>query len=106
MTKRRPQRSGERLPPGTSCYLCGKTITEDETWNRDHVPPQRIFASALRTQFNPQLEWLYTHVSCNGDYQKDEDYFVVSFAGHVQQPTAQAVFQISKPPPRRGTPSV
>ena len=93
MTKRRPQRSRERLPPGTSCYLCGKTITADETWNPDHVPPRGIFATALRTQFDPQLEWLYTHAGCNGDYQKDEDYFVVSLAGHVQQPAAQAVFR-------------
>ena len=74
------------------CYLCGKTIDEDESWNLDHVPPQRIFAAAFRTQFDPQLDWLYTHVGCNGDYQKDEDYFVVSFAGHVQTPTALAVF--------------
>jgi len=38
------QRSRRRLAPGTFCDLCGNVIAEGEDWNRDHVPPQRLFA--------------------------------------------------------------
>src|SRR5713101_2832515 len=46
----REQRSRRKLPAGTFCYLCGKPITEDQEWNRDHVPPQRLFAKSVRRQ--------------------------------------------------------
>ena len=34
---------------------------------------------------------LATHTTCNSPYREDEEYFVVSFAGHVQTPMANAV---------------
>ena len=79
------------MPAGTRCYLCGNPLEEDQDWNRDHVPPRRIFASTVRGQFSPNLEWLATHTSCNSSYREDEEYFVVSFAGHVQTPMANEV---------------
>src|SRR5437016_1644421 len=38
------QRSRTRLPADARCYLCGNAIEPDEEWDRDHVPPKRIFA--------------------------------------------------------------
>jgi hypothetical protein len=83
--------SRRRLSPGATCYLCGKSISADDPWNRDHVPPLRFFAKPLRTQFHVQLEWLPTHKNCNTSYQQDEAYFVVSFVGHLSTQTARAV---------------
>lgn len=80
-----------KLPRGQVCYLCGTAITEGQAWNRDHVPPQRIFGQAVRAEHNPQLEWLYTHTACNSAYRDDEEYFVVSFAGQAQSETGAAV---------------
>jgi hypothetical protein len=85
------QRSRMKLPRGQVCYLCGHAIADGEAWNRDHVPPQRFFGQAVRAEHNPQLEWLYTHTTCNSAYRDDEDYFVVSFAGQAQSPTGRAV---------------
>src|SRR5688500_10251791 len=87
------QRSRRHLPEGTRCYLCGEVITREQNWNRDHVPPKRVFGSAIRNEFQPNLAWLPTHVECNSSYREDEEYFVASFAGHVSTPTARAVMQ-------------
>lgn len=89
----REQRSRKRLPPGTFCYLCGKPIGEDEDWNRDHVPPQRLFAKTIRRQYSPQLDWLPTHVACNSAYASDEDYFVTALVGQHGTAWAKAVFE-------------
>jgi hypothetical protein len=90
----REQRSRKRLPPDAVCYLCGTTITPQQRWDRDHVPPARIFGASIKQEFNPQLQWLYTHHQCNGSYRLDEDYFVVSFVGHVvNSSTAKAVME-------------
>ena len=83
-------RSRNRLAADELCYLCGKPMQPGE-WDRDHLPPKRIFASAVRRQFSPQLEWLPTHIGCNRAYRDDEAYFIVSFVGHVSTPTARAV---------------
>ena len=85
------QRSRIRLPTDTRCYLCGNAILPDEEWDRDHVPPKRIFALAVLQEHSPNLEWLYAHKACNRSYREDEEYFVVSFAGHVKTATASAV---------------
>ncbi len=45
----------------------------------------------VRTQHNPQLDWLPTHTLCNSAYQADEDYLVVSFVGQAQSATGNAV---------------
>lgn len=93
MSSQRRQRSRRRLSQDSRCYLCGKVIEPHEPWNRDHVPPKRIFASSIRDKFSPNLEWLPAHEECNSSYREDEEYFVVSFAGHVLTPTADAVMQ-------------
>ncbi len=87
------QRSRRYLDPGTLCYLCGQTIKPDQQWNRDHIPPARIFAAAVRRKFSPNLVWLPTHVDCNSSYRGDEEYFIASFVGHVRTPTADAVMK-------------
>jgi hypothetical protein len=89
----REQRSRRRLPPGTFCYLCGNPITEGEEWNRDHVPPQRLFAKAVRKQYSPQLDWLPTHIACNSAYASDEDYFITALVGQHGTRWAKAVFE-------------
>ena len=96
------QRSRKRLAAGTLCYLCGNPILEGEDWNRDHVPPKRIFPSRIRKQFSPKLEWLPTHSTCNSSYREDEEYFVVSFAGHVQTPIAREVMKDVTDAARKG----
>jgi hypothetical protein len=88
------QRSRRRLEPGTRCYLCGQAIdAAHEVWDRDHVPPKRIFPSRLRESFSPNLTWLPTHRACNHKWRADEEYFVVSFAGHVHTPVAAEVMR-------------
>ena len=68
MTKR-------HLSSGTVCYLCGKEIADGQDWDRDHVPPARWFSTAIKQEFNPNLEWLPTHTTCNREYKLDEEYF-------------------------------
>ena len=87
----REQRSRTYLPRCQMCYLCGEVIQPTQAWDRDHVPPKRIFASAVLKEHSPNLDWLYSHVACNRSYREDEEYFVVSFAGHVKTATASAV---------------
>lgn len=89
----RDQRSRRKLTPDTFCYLCGKLIAEGEEWNRDHVPPQRLFAKSVRQQHSPQLDWLPTHVACNSAYRDDEDYFVTALVGHHGTAWAKAVME-------------
>jgi hypothetical protein len=98
----REQRSRRKLPPETFCYLCGQPIANEQKWNRDHVPPQRIFAKSVRQKHSPQLEWLYTHVECNSAFRDDEDYFVTALVGHHATPWASAVFDDIKRGARKG----
>jgi len=84
----RERRSRTRLPPGTVCYLCGKAISSDDEWNRDHVPPERFFGKSVKRVNEVDLRWLPTHVACNSDYKHDEEYFVMALVG--QQPSAVA----------------
>ena len=85
------QSSRRRIPPNTVCYLCGRPIADDEPWNRDHIPPERFFAHVVKVQFNPQLQWLYTHASCNSAYREDEEYAIAVLAGHAKSPVGDAV---------------
>jgi hypothetical protein len=85
------QHSRKKLAPGATCYLCGKAIVKGQSWNRDHVPPQRIFASSVLQRFSTQLTWLPTHAECNTAFADDEDYFVTALAGHHDTPWARAV---------------
>jgi hypothetical protein len=73
--------------------LCGNPIAESEEWNRDHVPPQRLFAKSVRKQYSPQLDWLPTHIACNSAYASDEDYFVTALVGQHGTQWAKAVFE-------------
>ena len=54
-------RSVQNLP---FCYLCGRDFVAGDSKNRDHVPPQSIFAPADREPL-----WLPTHPACNGEYR-------------------------------------
>jgi hypothetical protein len=87
------QRSRRRLAPGTFCYLCGDPIAQGEEWNRDHTPPQRLFAKSVRKRYSPQLAWLPTHIACNSAYASDEDYFVTALVGQHGTEWAKAVFE-------------
>jgi hypothetical protein len=88
----REQRSRRHLSPDTLCYLCGQPIAPDESWNRDHVPPERIFGKRVRREHAVDLKWLPTHTARNSAYKADEEYFVVALVGHHHTPTARAVW--------------
>ena len=82
-----------KLPPDTFCYLCGMPIVDGEQWNRDHVPPRRLFAKSVRKRYSPQLDSLPTHAACNFAYASDEDYFVTALVGQHGTAWAKAVFE-------------
>jgi hypothetical protein len=46
------------------CYLCGRDFVADDSLNRDHVPPECIFAPPDR---EPLL--LPVHTACNKSYE-------------------------------------
>ena len=72
------------------CYLCGKPILADG--NRDHVPPQQLFAPRIRQALQLNLPTLPTHRACNSAYKADEDYFTHTIsAATSSSPTARAV---------------
>lgn len=45
------------------CYLCGREFVADDSQNRDHVPPECIFAPLDREPL-----WLPAHTACNKSY--------------------------------------
>jgi hypothetical protein len=45
------------------CYLCGQAFATGDSHNRDHVPPECIFALLDREPL-----WLPTHNACNKHY--------------------------------------
>jgi hypothetical protein len=45
------------------CYLCGREFVADDSRNRDHVPPECIFAPLDREPL-----WLPAHTACNKSY--------------------------------------
>jgi|CXWL01.1.fsa_nt_gi hypothetical protein len=62
------------------CCLCGSAIAAnpanlDEALSMDHVPPKQFYPKQLRTDLSPNLWSAPTHKRCNGDFQKDEEYF-------------------------------
>jgi hypothetical protein len=89
----REQRSRRYLLPGAICYLCGQPITPDQRWDRDHIPPKRVFGDSIKKRHAVDLEWLPSHVACNSAYKLDEEYFVVSLVGHHHTPTARSVWE-------------
>jgi len=66
-----------RIEP-TICYLCSEELSEPV--DRDHVPPQQLYADEVRKQHHPNLLTIPTHCACNHSYQYDEDYFVNTLA--------------------------
>lgn len=54
-------RSVQNLP---FCYLCGYDFVAGDSQNRDHVPPECIFAPLDREPL-----WLPTHTACNSAYR-------------------------------------
>jgi hypothetical protein len=54
-------RSVQNLP---FCYLCGRDFVAGDSQNRDHIPPQCIFAPPDREPL-----WLPTHSACNSAFR-------------------------------------
>jgi hypothetical protein len=54
-------RSVQSLP---FCYLCGRAFAPGDNKNRDHVPPECIFAPPDREPL-----WLPAHTACNSAYR-------------------------------------
>ena len=71
---RKPKRRRAAHLDATVCYLCGEPLSEPT--NRDHVPPDQIFAKPLRGKHQLRLETIPVHASCNTAYKLDEEYFV------------------------------
>ncbi|WP_421988976.1 hypothetical protein [Roseococcus sp.] len=59
LIKQKDFRAVAKLP---FCYVCGETFTPEDATDRDHVPPQAMFATEDRS---PPLI-LRTHTKCNG----------------------------------------
>jgi hypothetical protein len=74
------KRSRRYLRPNQCCYLCGQVIMHDEAWDRDHVPPRRLFGKRALRSLHTQLDWLPTHVRCNQSYRADEEYAITALA--------------------------
>ena len=74
----RARRQSRKFVPGTVCYLCNKAIATEAEANRDHVPARSYFPKRIKQQFNPNLDWLWTHTSCNASIHLHEDYFLAS----------------------------
>jgi hypothetical protein len=45
----------------------------------------------VKTKYNPQLEWLYTHRVCNQAYRHDEEYVLTVLAGFARSGVGNAV---------------
>jgi hypothetical protein len=60
LLRQRDFRSVQNLP---FCYLCGRPFVADDSCNRDHVPPECIFALLDREPL-----WLPAHTACNKSY--------------------------------------
>lgn len=45
------------------CYLCGRSFLPSDIKNRDHVPPETIFAKRDREPL-----WMPTHAACNRSF--------------------------------------
>lgn len=69
--------TGQSLTPAAPglCYLCGEPLVGRPV-NRDHVPPDQIFAKALRRDHALSLTTVPVHRDCNSAYKLDEEYFV------------------------------
>ena len=53
------------------CYVCGRTWTEADETNRDHVPPAKLFAPS-DLEKGPLV--LRTHVTCNNGYSRYDEH--------------------------------
>jgi hypothetical protein len=58
-------RSLQNLP---FCYLCGRDFVPGDSKNRDHVPPECIFAPLDREPL-----WLPAHTTCNSAYRLSDE---------------------------------
>ena len=74
------QRSRRRLAANQRCYLCAEPIESHQNWDRDHVPPRRIYGARIKRTIAPQLRWLPTHTHCNASYRADEEYVITALA--------------------------
>lgn len=74
----RANRRSRRFIPGVICYLCTEPIADEALANRDHVPARSYFPKSIRQEFNPNLDWLWTHRVCNASIRMDEEYFLAS----------------------------
>lgn len=76
------------------CYLCGKEFGDGDKLDKDHVPPENIFAKEDR---NPPLK-LLSHESCN-NIRSDDDQIIgqlVSLVRGKAPPERQTLLDISK----------
>ena len=87
ITTRDEARAAQDLP---FCYLCGRSFTEDDDPNRDHVPPTSIF---LEEDRDFPL-WLPTHASCNEAESKDDQLIGQLFGFVHGRPPSEEHFKL------------
>jgi hypothetical protein len=66
----------QRSISSKACYLCGAPLDGTRPENRDHIPPDQLFAEAIRQPGALQLVTQPVHADCNSSYEFDEKYFV------------------------------
>lgn len=57
----------------THCYICGLAL--QDPIDRDHVPPRRVFPTAIRAALRQPLLTVPTHRACQQAFARDEEYF-------------------------------
>ena len=60
MPSLKDQRAVRAVQKLSFCYICGKEFADQDVSDRDHVPPEAVFAKAHR---QPLI--LRTHAACN-----------------------------------------
>ena len=70
------------------CHLCGDAIDSsitdgDLAASDEHIPPKQFYPKKMRGKIRGQLLKLPSHKGCNGSFKHDEEYFVHTYAPHV-----------------------
>lgn len=83
------------------CYLCGREIVRDPKDTQmkqtvDHVPPLQFYPKQIRGQIKGSLITLPTHRCCNESFKEDEEYFVHTYAMHINSHSDQSHYLIQE----------
>jgi hypothetical protein len=67
----------QKIQRPTFCYLCGMQLSNGKNLNRDHCPPENIFAPADRANY-PLI--LQVHEECNVKWSESDEKIGIAFS--------------------------